>query len=90
MELRNTHGVLLDYLKLTDTKIKFLKKKFAQLNKYSDTLTDPSNLRKKVVARLVGPFGFADDGVFTARKRSLGQGNIFTPVCHSVHRGGST
>ena len=23
----------------------------------------------------------------TARKRSLGQGNIFTPVCHSVHRG---
>ena len=26
---------------------------------------------------------------FTARKRSLGQGNIFTLVCHSVHRGGS-
>ena len=26
--------------------------------------------------------------IFTARKRSLGQGNIFTPVCHSVHRGG--
>ena len=25
--------------------------------------------------------------MFTARKRSLGQGNIFTPVCHSVHRG---
>ena len=25
--------------------------------------------------------------VFTTRKRSLGQGNIFTPVCHSVHRG---
>ena len=24
--------------------------------------------------------------IFTARKRSLGQGNIFTPVCHSVHR----
>ena len=24
----------------------------------------------------------------TARKRSLRQGNIFTPVCHSVHRGG--
>ena len=23
--------------------------------------------------------------IFTARKRSLGQGNIFTPVCHSVH-----
>ena len=27
------------------------------------------------------------DGIFTTRKRSLGQGNIFTPVCHSVHRG---
>ena len=24
----------------------------------------------------------------TARKRSLGQGNILAPVCHSVHRGG--
>ena len=26
--------------------------------------------------------------LITARKRSLGQGNIFTSVCHSVHRGG--
>ena len=26
--------------------------------------------------------------IITARKRSLGQGNIFTPVCHSVHTGG--
>ena len=26
--------------------------------------------------------------VITARKRTLGQGNIFAPVCHSVHRGG--
>ena len=25
--------------------------------------------------------------IFTARKRSLGQGNIFAPACHSVHRG---
>ena len=25
--------------------------------------------------------------LITARKRSLGQVNIFTPVCHSVHRG---
>ena len=24
-------------------------------------------------------------GIVTARKRSLGQGNVFTPVCHSVH-----
>ena len=28
------------------------------------------------------------DLTFTARKRSLGQGNIFAPVCHSVHREG--
>ena len=28
------------------------------------------------------------NAVITARKRSLGQGNIFTPVCHSVHMGG--
>ena len=25
--------------------------------------------------------------IFTARKRSLGQGNVFTRVCHSVYRG---
>ena len=24
--------------------------------------------------------------LFTAHKRSLGQGNVFTRVCHSVHR----
>ena len=29
-------------------------------------------------------------GIFTARKPSLGQGNIFTPVCHSVHGGGES
>ena len=32
---------------------------------------------------------FTLTAIFTARKRSLGQGNICTPVCHSVHRGGS-
>ena len=26
----------------------------------------------------------------TAHKRSLGQGNVFTPVCHSVYRGGGS
>ena len=25
--------------------------------------------------------------IFTAHKRSLGQGNVFTPVSHSVHGG---
>ena len=28
---------------------------------------------------------FSQVCVITARKRSLGQGNNFTPVCHSVH-----
>ena len=28
--------------------------------------------------------------IITARKRSLGQGNIFAPVCHSVHRGSAS
>ena len=27
-----------------------------------------------------------NSGIFTARKRSSGQGNVFAPVCHSVHR----
>ena len=32
--------------------------------------------------------GFITNGpIVTARKRSLGQGNVFTRVCHSVHRG---
>ena len=31
---------------------------------------------------------FPFEHIFTARKRSLGQGNIFAPVCHSVHGGG--
>ena len=26
--------------------------------------------------------------IITVRKRSLGQGNVFTPVYHSVHQGG--
>ena len=30
---------------------------------------------------------FMDISIIAARKRSLGQGNIFAPVCHSVHRG---
>ena len=31
---------------------------------------------------------FEHNIIFTARKRSLGKGNIFAPACHSVHRGG--
>ena len=33
------------------------------------------------------PMASKDIYTITARKRSLGQGNIFTPVCHSVHGG---
>ena len=32
---------------------------------------------------------FLTSSVYYRPKRSFGQGNIFTPVCHSVHRGGS-
>ena len=28
--------------------------------------------------------------IITAPKRSLGQGNVFTSVCHSVHRGSAS
>ena len=31
---------------------------------------------------------FRNEHIVTACKRSLGQGNVFTPVCHSVHRVG--
>ena len=31
---------------------------------------------------------FCNWGIYYRPKRSFGQGNIFTPVCHSVHRGG--
>ena len=30
---------------------------------------------------------FSSSYIFTARKRSLGQANVFTPVCHSVYGG---
>ena len=34
--------------------------------------------------------GLGQKNIITARKRSLGQGNIFAPVCHSVHRGSAS
>ena len=30
------------------------------------------------------------NAIFTVRKRSLGQGNVFTSICHSVHEGGGS
>ena len=32
------------------------------------------------------PQNMDQNSLITAHKRSLGQGNVFTPVCHSVHR----
>ena len=32
--------------------------------------------------------GSTSEGITIPRKLSLGQGNVFTPVCHSVHGGG--
>ena len=37
--------------------------------------------------KLIGSFLYF--GCLYRPQRSCGQGNIFTPVCHSVHRGGS-
>ena len=45
------------------------------LNSYYELIRHPFIIVRNVI-------------IFTARKRSLGQGNIFTPVCHSVHREG--
>ena len=45
------------------------------------------NVWKKSPIFLVN-VAFQKCSIITARKRSLEQGNIFTPVCHSVHRGG--
>ena len=36
------------------------------------------------------PKGIEQQLIITARKRSLGQGNVFTPVCHSVHEGSAS
>ena len=64
MELRNTPEVLLDYLKLTDTKIKFLKKKFAQLNEYSDTSDRSVQFTQKNSCKACRSICFADDVIF--------------------------
>ena len=48
-------------------------------------IAPPLDLRPQVSCWNAFLFYFVN--IFTARKRSLGQGNVFTPVCHSVHRG---
>ena len=44
---------------------------------------------RHIIMKILAGLGDWTNFVFTGRKRSLGQGNIFTPVCHSVY-GGST
>ena len=56
-----------------------------QRNIISDNLGWPNALTIDYVAEHII---WADARyIFTARKQSLGQGNVFTRVCHSVHRG---
>ena len=56
-------------------------------NYYASVEAEHNDIRAKVEELLTDYQ--VHDGVITPRKRSLGQGNIFAPVCHSVH-GGST
>ena len=49
----------------------------------------PGIRKLKLVAAVFYVALYANQGIIiTARKRSLGQGNIFAPVCHSVQGGG--
>ena len=54
----------------------------------------PSHLKPKfrnevpLISIIFDTLGDGELWLVTARKRRLGQGNVFTPVCHSVHRGG--
>ena len=54
----------------------------------------PSHLKPKfrnevpLISIIFDTLGDGELWLVTARKRSLRQDNVFTPVCHSVHRGG--
>ena len=41
------------------------------------------------IERILPVFTIIMNDFVTVRKRSLGQGNVFAPVCHSVHKGGT-
>ena len=53
----------------------------------SSALTDSTSQRLSVSHRADSNHGTEYIAIFTARKRRLGQGNVFTPVCDSVHGG---
>ena len=54
----------------------------------SSALNDSTSQRLSVSHRADSNHGTEYIAIFTARKRRLWQGNVFTPVCDSVHRGG--
>ena len=69
--------------------------KSSEENPFTSCYNTPG-MRVILLTNSVADPGFSPGGaptpksaIITARKRSLGQGNIFTPVCHSVHRGGA-
>ena len=62
---------------------------------YSPTMYDSGEYRPnaRCVWQIIVPEWMVSDSklgllrLFTVHKRHLGQGNVFTPVCHSFHRG---
>ena len=63
---------------------------FDLLNRYSASTErwprrDPVMSNDEVKRQCFDQHWTYEVAVFTTRKRSLGQGNVFTPVCHSVH-----
>ena len=66
------------------------KSKLQKVNKiYENVIRSTEKWSVLLRRRLKGRSKWCKHTIFiTARKRSLGQGNIFTPVCHSVDRGG--
>ena len=47
-----------------------------------------AGVHKRMIGFTIRAILLLQDILITARKRSLGQGNVFTPVCHSVDRRG--
>ena len=54
------------------------------MNLYLIFLQNCYKFRRILLSDFTYPITFR---IFTARKRSLGQGNVLTPVCHSVYTG---
>ena len=91
--LKRLHDVLPGHFVNCSKSKKFLRAKTANLEFFD--LAPTAKLRfmrlwteHDVLNATGGDWGTTTvDFIFTACKRSLGQGNIFAPVCHSVHGG---